>query len=64
VRLDPRIPWRLAWALPAAVVAFALARWWRGYGMELALITGLSIGALTFVALRTLDRMRDVVGRR
>jgi len=29
-----------------------------------ALITGLSIGALTFVALRTLDRMRDVVGRR
>lgn len=64
MKLDPRIPRRLAWALPAALAAFALAHWWRGYGVELAAITGLSIGALTFVTLRTLDRMRDVMGRR
>jgi hypothetical protein len=63
MRLDPRIWRRLAWAVPAGLAAFALARWWRGYEWQLAWITGFALGVLTFVALRTLDHMRDVVRR-
>jgi hypothetical protein len=64
MRLDPRIWRRLAWAVPVGLAALALARWWRGYELYLAWITGFAVGVLTFVALRTLDRMRDVVRRR
>lgn len=62
MRLDPRIVRRFAWALPFAVVAVAAAHWWRGYGLLLALVTGLAIGGLVFVTLRTVDRMRDLFG--
>lgn len=61
--LDPRVLRRLLWSVPVAVVVFALAYWWRGYIWQLALITALSVGALTFVALRTLDNLRRILNR-
>lgn len=63
MRIDPRIFNRLAWAVPFGLAALAAARWWRGYEWQLAIITGISIGALTFVALRTFDQMRRLLRR-
>lgn len=63
MRLDPRIFRRILWSVPVAVVAFAIAFWGREFIWQLALITGLSVGALTFVALGTLDNLRRVFHR-
>lgn len=60
MRVDRRIAVRLAVAVPFALVALAAARWWRGYEWTLAVITGLALGGLVFVTLRTWDRMRDL----
>ena len=62
--LDRRLWGRLLFALPAGLAALAVARWGQGWDWHLAWITGFAIGILTFAALRTLDRMRDVVRRR
>ena len=48
----------LVWALPAALVAGALAWLWKGYPPQLAVVTGVAVGALVFATLRTVDQMR------
>jgi hypothetical protein len=58
--LDARLSRRLAAAVPAALLAAAGAHWWRGYPWLLAAATGIAIGTLVFVTLRTVDRMRDL----
>lgn len=63
MNVDPRILHRAAWALAVGLAALAAARWWRGYEWQLAVITGFAVGLLTFVALRTWDRMRNLLGR-
>lgn len=54
---------RIAVPLLVAVLSFLLALTWRGYRMELAMATGVALGLLAFVAVRTVERMRHTLRR-
>ena len=51
---------RLWLVVAAAFAGFAWGLWLRGYHPPLALILGLAVGAVTYVAFRTWDRLRSL----
>lgn len=46
-----------------AVLGFLAALTWRGYSMELSVVSGVAIGLLAFATLRTIERMRHTLRR-
>lgn len=46
-----------------AVIGFLAALAWRGYSLELSVVTGVAVGLLAFATLRTLERMRHTPHR-
>jgi asparagine N-glycosylation enzyme membrane subunit Stt3 len=61
--LNPRLR-RIGVPLLVGLLAFLLALTWRGYRMELSVATGAAFALLAFVALRTVERMRQTLDRR
>lgn len=54
---------RLVVAALVAALGFLAALTWRGYSMELSVVTGVAIGLLAFATLRTAERMRHTLRR-
>jgi len=53
--------WLIA-AVLAGSITLAVLMLWRDYSLQMALFTGLGVGALTFVTLQTIQRLRDEFG--
>jgi len=51
---------RLLWAVLAGAAALLVATVWRGYRPELAVVTGIAVGAFVFAVLGTVERMRSL----
>jgi len=51
---------RLVWAVLAGAAALLVAALWRGYRPELAVVTGVAVGAFVFAVLGTVERMRPL----
>jgi len=49
----------LLWAVLAGAAALLVATVWRGYRPELAVVTGIAVGAFVFAVLGTVERMRS-----
>ena len=54
---------RLIGAAVAGLLVAAAAHLWRGYGIELAVVTGIAVVLLVFATQRTVERLRRTVGR-
>lgn len=50
----------ILWLLVLGVGATLLLRFWRGFFWQHAVIIGIAITALVFVAYRTVERLRDL----
>lgn len=54
---------RLVVSAVAGVLGFLAALTWRGYQLELSVVTGIAVGLLAFATLRTIERMRHTLRR-
>lgn len=54
---------RLIAAAVGGLAAAIAVHLWRGYGPELATVTGIAVALLVFATQRTVERLRDTVGR-
>lgn len=54
---------RLVVAVAFGLAAALAAHYWRGYGVDLSTVTGISFGLLAFATHRTIERLRQTVGR-
>lgn len=54
---------RLIVSVVGAALGFLAALTWRGYSMELSVVSGVAIGLLAFATLRTFERMRHTLRR-
>jgi asparagine N-glycosylation enzyme membrane subunit Stt3 len=54
---------RLIVSAVAGLLGFLAALAWRGYRIELSVVTGIAVALLAFAALRTVERMRHTLRR-
>lgn len=54
---------RLIVSTLVAALGFLAALTWRGYSMELSVVSGVALGLLAFATLRTVDQMRHTLRR-
>lgn len=54
---------RLIVSALVAALGFLAALTWRGYSMELSVVSGVALGLLAFATLRTVERMRHTLRR-
>ena len=54
---------RLVVSAVFALAAFFVALTWRGYRLELSIVTGVAVGLLAFATLRTVERLRETLRR-
>lgn len=60
MRADTR---RLVVSAVVGVLGFLAALTWRGYRLELSVVTGIAVALLAFATLRTVERMRHTRSR-
>ena len=54
---------RLVWCLATGVPTFLLTFYWREFPLRLALVSGLSVGILTYMALQAGERLARIYRR-